>query len=146
MNDAQTVVIVGAGFGGLHAAKKLASQERGVRVEQRTVRHGRAAEGQRDVEAVADATWNDVHVIVRLILSRGLAAADHDVHILAAGHLSDRAGQRHGDLEQVHAQLGRDLENGLIVLSRNHEHVTASRRPRTTVIQGATKKIAAMIA
>src|SRR3954470_3856448 len=62
---------------------------RGVSVEDRAVGHLRSVERQRNVEAVAGAARNDVHVIVRLVLTRGGPAVHDDVQVLTAGHAPD---------------------------------------------------------
>src|SRR6185369_9787125 len=62
-----------------HRIAQRGDDTRRERVEHGTIRHLRAVERKRDVEAVAVSPRNNVDVIVRLVLAGRRAAVDHDV-------------------------------------------------------------------
>src|SRR6185437_1698391 len=111
-----------------HRVGERRDDPRSVGVEHHPIRHLRTVKWQRDVETVAGAARNDVHVIVWFVLPRRRSTVDDDVQIVRTRHLSDGIGQPHRHLEQVQAYLLGHVEQRLVVRAGHHQHVTVVHR------------------
>jgi len=101
---------------------------RGARVELHPVLHLRTGEWQRDVEAIAHAARNEMHVVMEDILPRRAPAVDDHVHPLRARHLANRGLELECDLEEMHRNLGRQIVERLEVSPRRDKYVAGVHR------------------
>ena len=81
-------------------------------------RHRRSpCERQRYVPPIVMHAWNDMHVVVEDILSRGAAAAHEQVHTVAARHIANHFAETPCHVEQVLAQRPGNVLEGSVVLA-----------------------------